>query len=378
MKKLISLFLILPLLLVGCGSGSQPDLPPEGPAWADQTLTGSLELQYANQFSADYYTGGYTLITIADGNRYLLVPEGAAVPTGLDGDIAVLRQPLNRIYMAATSAMDLYRAVGGMDSIRLSSQQAEDWYIPEAREAMERGDILFAGKYSVPDYELIYAEGCNLAVESTMIYHSPEVKEQLERLGVPVLVERSSYEKNPLGRIEWMKLHALLLNRLPEAEAVFQAELDAIAPVLDQPATGKTVAFFAINPTGYVTVRKSTDYIAKTIALAGGQYIFSDLGDDSSNASTVNLQMEAFYTDAKDADVLIYNSTLQGQLQSLDQLLAQSALLKDFKAVQNGNVWCTGQNVFQQSMSLGGLILDIHSVLTAEAPENLTYLHRLS
>ena len=378
MKKLISLFLILPLLLVGCGSGSQPDLPAEGPAWADQTVTGSLELQYANQFSADYYTGGYTLITIADGNRYLLVPEGAAVPTGLDGDIAVLRQPLNRIYMAATSAMDLYRAVGGMDSIRLSSQQAEDWYIPEAREAMERGDILFAGKYSVPDYELIYAEGCNLAVESTMIYHSPEVKEQLERLGVPVLVERSSYEKHPLGRIEWMKLHALLLNRLPEAEAVFQAELDAIAPVLDQPATGKTVAFFAINPTGYVTVRKSTDYIAKTIALAGGQYIFSDLGDDSSNASTVNLQMEAFYTDAKDADVLIYNSTLQGQLQSLDQLLAQSALLKDFKAVQNGNVWCTGQNVFQQSMSLGGLILDIHSVLTAEAPENLTYLHRLS
>ena len=32
-----------------------------------------------------------------------------------------------------------------------------------------------------------------------MIYHSPEVLEQLERLGIPVLVERSSYETLPAG-----------------------------------------------------------------------------------------------------------------------------------------------------------------------------------
>lgn len=374
MKKLL---ILIALCLVLAGCAAQTPGEGGGPNWAEQTVTGSLQLQYADQFSADYYTGGYTLITIADGNRYLLVPEGTPIPSKLDKDITPLCQPLDHIYLAATSAMDLYRAVGGMDAIRLSSQQAKDWYVPEAREAMERGDILYAGKYNVPDYELLFAEGCDLAVESTMIYHSPEVKEQLERLGIPVLVERSSYEKNPLGRIEWMKLHALLLNKLPQAEAAFEAEMASVAPVLDQPATGKTVAFFAINPTGYVTVRKSGDYIARTIELAGGSYIFADLTDDSSSASTVNLQMEAFYTGAKDADVLIYNSTLQGELFSMEQLLAQSALLSDFKAVQTGNVWCTGQNVFQQSMSLGGLIRDIHTVLTEEHPENLTYLHHL-
>ena len=46
----------------------------------------------------------------------------------------------------------------------------------EARQAMEEGRILYAGKYNAPDYELIYGEGCDLAVESTMIYHSPEVR----------------------------------------------------------------------------------------------------------------------------------------------------------------------------------------------------------
>lgn len=60
-----------------------------------------------------------------------------------------------------------------------------------------RGKIAYAGKYSAPDYEKILSSDCGLAVESTMIYHTPEVKEQLERLGIPVLVERSSYEGHP-------------------------------------------------------------------------------------------------------------------------------------------------------------------------------------
>lgn len=44
-----------------------------------------------------------------------------------------------------------------------------------------------------------------------MILHTPEVKEQLEHFGIPVLVERSSYESDPLARMEWIKLYGILL-----------------------------------------------------------------------------------------------------------------------------------------------------------------------
>ncbi len=246
---------------------------------------------------------------------------------------------------------------------------------------MERGDILYAGKYSAPDYERIYAEQCDLAVESTMIYHTPEVKEQLERLGVPVLVERSSYESDPLGRMEWVKLYGVLLGCETQAEAVYQAELDRLSAIADQPDTGKTVAFFHINTNGSVTVRKSGDYVAKMIDMAGGDYVFSELSSQEDNAlSTTNLQMEAFYAGAKDADCLIYNSTIGGELHTMEELLAKSPLLADCKAVHEGSVWCTGQNLFQSSMGLGGMILDIHTVLTDPAPDPaaLTYLHRLT
>ncbi len=370
--------LSLAVLLTACAPASEPT--EDGAAeveWNDLALESSLELQYADQFAVDYYTGGYALIHIGDGSEYIVVPEDAPVPDGLADTTVVLQQPLDRIYLVATSAMDLFSALDGVENIRLSGTDEDGWYIEDAKEAMQSGAMLYAGKYNSPDYELIYAEQCDLAVESTMIYHSPEVKEQLERLGIPVLVERSSYESNPLGRVEWLKLYGVLLGREDEAAAIYQQTLDSLRPVLDQENTGKTVAFFYINSNGSANVRKSGDYVAKMIEMAGGQYIFTNLGDDNA-LSTMNMQMETFYTGAKDADVIIYNSTIDGELHTIDELLTKSPLLADFKAVQTGDVWCTEQNLFQSTMGLGDMILDIHAILTEENPETLTYLHRLT
>ena len=370
--------LSLAVLLAACSPASEPvSGEPSAVSWDSLTVESGLDLQYADQFTVDYYTGGYALIHIVDGNDYLVVPENKPVPDGLADTTVVLTQPLDHIYLVATSAMDLFCALDGIGSIRLSGTDERGWYIDEAKAAMQNGAMLYAGKYSAPDYELIYAEQCDLAVESTMIYHSPEVKEQLERLGVPVLVERSSYESSPLGRMEWLKLYGVLLNREEAAEAIYQQALDSLRPVIEQENTGKAVVFFYINSNGSANVRKSNDYVAKMIEMAGGTYIFSDLGNDNA-LSTMNMQMEMFYTGAKDADVIIYNSTIDGELHSIDELLAKSPLLADFKAVQNGDVWCTGQNLFQSTMGLGDMILDIHAVLTEEAPESLTYLHRLT
>ena len=193
-----------------------------------------------------------------------------------------------------------------------------------------------------------------------------------------MLVERSSYEEDPLGRMEWIKVYGALLGKLEEAEKLFDGEVKAVEPLLDQPQTGKTVAFFYITATGTVNVRKSGDYVPRMIGLAGGTYVFSDLNNDSA-LSTMNMTMESFYDGAKDADLLIYNSNIDGELFTLEELLQKSAFLKDFKAVRTGNVWCTGKNLFQEPMGLGKLILDMHRVLTDEnAPGELTYLHKLT
>lgn len=357
--------------------------PIPGPSltWDALTVQDSMDLQYATQFTVDYFQDGYKLLSIAGTERFLIIPEGGTVPVGTPEDVAVLYQPLDAIYLAATSSMDLFRELGAIGSVRFSALDADSWYIQEARDALENGEMQYAGKYSAPDYETIIDGGCDLAVESTMIYHDPEVREQLERFEIPVLVERSSYESHPLGRMEWVKLYAALLNLEDKGETFFQEQMERLAPILDQPETGKTAAFFYVTSNGAVNVRKSGDYIAKSIALAGGRYIFDGLEDETGNAlSTMVMQMEAFYDGAKDADILIYNSSIDAELTTIDQLLDKSGVLSDFKAVQNGYVWCTGKNLFQESLGLGDFIADLHSILNAEDPKDLelTYLHRLT
>ena len=128
------------------------------------------------------------------------------------------------------------------------------------------------------------------------------------------------------------------------------------------------------NPAGEETRREVA--VIKDGVDAGGSYVFADLTDSGNNLATINLSLEDFYAGAKDADVLLYNSTIEGSIASTEQLVEKCPLLAQFKAVQNGNVWCTAQSLFQQSMELPDLILDMNRVFTEGTPADseLTFL----
>lgn len=365
---------LLLTLLSGCGSQEAPT--GLGNGWEPE---GSMDLEYATQFAVDYYAGGYKLLTLADGSRFLVVPQGADLPEGLAADIVPLYQPVEDIYLVATSAMCLFDALDSLSAIRLSGTKADGWYNDNARAAMEAGDILYAGKYSEPDYECILSEGCDLSIQSTMVGHMPEVKEKLEELGIPVLVDQSSLESHPLGRTEWIRLYGALLDREDLAEALFREQAAYVEALADQEDTGKTVAFFYLSSSGYAVTRKSGDYVSRMIDLAGGTYAFPDLGDPETATSTVTLEMESFYAGAKDADYMIYNSTIGGELHSVEELLALSPLLADCKAVREGNVWCTSKNMFQETTQLGQMVQDFHQMLVNDDPDltELEFLYRL-
>ena len=366
------------LLLAACGGlPDETGEEPEGLRWEDLVFDQNVELDYAEKFSIAYTEEGYGLITIDTEGQYLVVPENREIPLHVPEEIVVLQRPIEHMYLAATAAMDSFCALDRLDAIAFSSIQAEGWQIEKAKKAMEEGEIRYAGKYSAPDYEQIVENSCGLAIESTMIYHTPEVKENLERFGIPVLVDRSSYEPHPLGRTEWIRVYAVLLGEDALAEERMAEQSAQLQRVADTEKTEKTVGFFYVSSQGYVNVRKSGDYVSKMIELAGGTYLFADLGEEDSNLSTMNMQMETFYAAAKEADILIYNSTIDGELPSLAALLEKCPLLAHCGAVRNGAVWCTTQNMFQETMHLGDMIGEFSQVIHGNGADQLTYLYRL-
>ena len=370
-------------------SGSDGDNPAsaERPSWSNPEVggnlvhTGSLDLAWATGFTVDLYEGDRALACIADGTRYLFVPAGDA-PQGIAEDVTVLERPLSNIYLASSSTLCLFAALGAVDCVSHVSVTQETCTVEAFTQAIASGDIVYGGKYSAPDYEAFLNGGCRLAVENTMIYHTPEVREKLMQLGIPVIVEQSSLESAPLGRLEWIMLWGAMLDKVSAAQEVLDRQAQLIADVEARVAAQPldcTVAFFYINANGAAVVRKPGDYVAKMIAMAGGTYAFAQLGStDENRSSSTTLEMEAFYAQAKDADVIIYNSTVAGRLKGLDELVALNPLLADFKAVKNRRAWCCEQNVYQQMTATGEVVADLHEAIADTERDELTFFFRLT
>lgn len=371
----LALFASASLALPGCSPTGEKDDGDRGLAALGEPTP--VALSHATQFSLDAYESGYRLATLASGERLLIVPEGATVPERLPEDIAVIRRPLENVYLASTGMICLVDAIGALDAIGVSSVRAEDSPVPAFAERLESGEISYGGIYRAPDYELITATGCPLAIENTNIDHVPEVRAKLEELGVTVLMEQSSREDEMLGRLEWIRLMGAVFGREDEAAAVFDDVAAGVEAASQGGPTGKTVAFFYINEDGAAVTRRAGDYFCQMIEAAGGEYVsFAEEGATDSSPTTVTVEMERFYEGARDADVIIYNGTIDDGVTSLEALSEKNRLIADFKAVREGNVWTCGANLYQQMTSMADIIEDFRAAFSGTG-EPTTFIWRL-
>ncbi|MBO4458206.1 MAG: ABC transporter substrate-binding protein [Butyrivibrio sp.] len=346
--------------------------PPEIPGL---TYIETDKNAYADCYAIHRYEDDYAVISVYDGRNYLVVPEGGTVPKGLK-DVTIIQKPVDRIYLAASSAMCQFDSIGAVDKITLSGIERDNWYIDAAKENMDAGTLEYGGKYSAPDYERIVAKDITLAVESTMILHTPKVMEKLEKLGVPVFVDRSSYESDPFGRCEWIKIYGLLSDKEDEAKRAFDEQVSFGKALENMDATGKKIAFFSINSKHLINTRGGGDYFSKMIEKAGGEYLAPKNVDSKAHSANLSVSMEAFYDYAKDADILIYNSTIEDCPDSLEALKSEDAIFADFKAVKSGDVWYTDKSLYQFTDRSGTIIKDLNDIITGNA-DDTEFFHRL-
>ena len=344
--------------------------------WVSNNLSNpkAVEIQYANEFLITEYNDDNYIALINDTDYYLITPRKAEDFKDLPEDLTLISTSLKNIYVVGSGSMDYFVASDSLDLVKYTSLQADDWYLDDVKEMVENGDIIYAGKYSSPDYEMLLAGNCDLIVENTMINHSTNVLTQLKALGFPVLIDYSSYENSILGRMEWVKLYGLLTGNLRQATEAFEEQKSNVESMELDTESKKTIGFFSINSAGNVTIRKSDDYVCNMIELAGGEYGFSSLDDIEGTGSTT-IQAEAFYEQAKDCDILIYNSTIDGEISSKEELVEKFKLIKNCKAYSDDEIYCTRDSFYQAVMEMGEITVDINKILNGNT--NLEYLEKI-
>ncbi len=370
-------------------SGSASDASAEGTEATveaevpDDDVDGELivdheeELEYAQFFTLTHYKGGYKSFTIIGGQEdyeWLIVPEGKSVPEGLADNVVVLQQPIDRIRCdSGTAAM--IAAFGGLDRVATVNTDIDGWEIKAVKDRMEAGNISYSGSYKEPDYEMITAEDIQLVIDTNMLDTCPEVKEKYEELEIPYIVIRNSKEVHPLGHTEWAKLYGAVLGLWDEANAYYDEQAEKVAGVSDNEDTGVTVAMVYFSQDGTkVYARRGGDYIAAMVDLAGGEYIMSDFEPEETGVGTIT--MEDFYSLCMEADYVI-NLNMAAKLYTMDELLEYVPLMKDFKAVKDGNVYMACNRFSQFTYDTGSIIEDLNTILTDSTIEETTYFTKM-
>ena len=381
-KKLIPLILSVALIFSGCSL-----LPTSGTkkfvynSSDDESVSGVDEQKFLKDFTAK----GFKFVRYEDNKEAKMFRISEFQKYGRTVKLLVINGNQNYLICPKDFSVDEvksefsdFRALGAINEIGYSSIKSDDWYVPEIKNAMDNGSIQFAGKYSAPDYELLKSNEVPLAVESTMILHTPAVREKLIKLGIPVFIDYSSYESSAQARMEWVKVYGLLTGREQEAESFFEEKYKEIEDVSNLEKTGKTCAFFSIYASGNPVVRTSSDYIPAMISDAGGSYVFTDIENPNkdSHSAQVDITFEEFYKTAKDADVLIINTTVEGGFSSVSDLVKVNKLFNDFKAVSTGEVYQTSASLYQSVDKSAEIIKDMHRIFAGEEPQE--FFTRLS
>lgn len=190
--------------------------------------TGSAEIKYAKGFSIDYYDT-YKLVRIytgigakRDSMEYVLLAKGVKVPEGFK-KAQLITIPVKSLI--ATSSMHVALAdfagaadvVTGLGSLKYVSS-------PAVRKNIAAGKVKEVGIDGTMNDEMLISMKPGLV----MAMGNPDAKfskyATLTGAGVPVMLNSEWLETTPLGRAEWVKLMAALLNK----ETLVNAKFDTV------------------------------------------------------------------------------------------------------------------------------------------------------
>ena len=364
MKKkmlLVSTLAILTMILLAACAGSEPsvtqvaidetpdvtsaelaeattdptpeDLAESTPEDSIEQESRFMEIRYATGFSVEYIADDVRIVTDSDNRRILLVPRGQSVPSGFE-EYIVIETPVQNALFGATTMIgairpfDIWESVGGVIAL------------PEMSGAMDRDfeesgyDIVYFGSTMAPDFELIQLVNPDIAFVNTGDFPQSDLITMLDELDIPYVVHNGFMEPTHQGRLEYMQLIATFFDIDEEAAAFVEeefaklAELETIvAGVTDRPLVG-----MGLIHGGVVHVSGADSYVANQVRDAGGDWIFSHLGPDSTQ-----LSMEEFFAVMADADLWIYPSRML--LHYYDALIALDPIVAEIPVVANRQVW---------------------------------------
>ncbi len=186
--------------------------------------------------------------------KYLVVPEKAEIPAGLEKQVIVIRQPAEELYASSKEAVQALEDLELLSALKALGMEEEEIENRTLKKALKDEKLILAGSFDKPEYRSLVKEEIDLAfgteallplneeakkeredAEETEQSDEMTAEEYRERLydvtdhfaafSIPMLLDRSSAEKDKKGAAEWIRLYGVLFDREEEAEKLLTQTL---------------------------------------------------------------------------------------------------------------------------------------------------------
>lgn len=158
--------------------------------------------------------------------KYLIVPENAEIPAGLDKEVIVVRQPADHIYAGTNKIISKIAKLEQTDKVTAVGVKKKKCKNETIKEKMEKKEIIYTGKSGKLNYKKLVKNKCDLALLSSGVLPKKgsskkaarkkmkayqKMTEKMTLLEMPVIVDRSKDEKGKDAKKEWEKVYQVIL-----------------------------------------------------------------------------------------------------------------------------------------------------------------------
>ena len=158
--------------------------------------------------------------------KYLIVPENAEIPAGLDKEVIVVRQPADHVYAGSNKTISLMEELGQLDKVTTVGVKKNKCKNETIKEKMAEKEVIYAGTSGKLNYKKLVKNKCNLALLSSSVLPEKrsskkaakkkmtayrKMTEKMTLLQIPVIVDRAKDEKGKDAQKEWEKVYKVIL-----------------------------------------------------------------------------------------------------------------------------------------------------------------------
>lgn len=167
--------------------------------------------------------------------RYLIVPEDAEIPAGLDKEMIVIQKPKKSAYVGSEEVLEILDKLNATDQITSVGVKQKNCKVEGIAKAMKAKKIIYAGTYKKPENKKLMKSKCDLAILSNKILPDEknekkmsvedqqkryeELAEKFVLLDVPMIVDRSVDEEKDDAKAEWSKVYEAVFGLTDSADS---------------------------------------------------------------------------------------------------------------------------------------------------------------